>query len=98
VLIDANGNLTPDLEHNFVGLSSDCHGLSDLQNNNVYSRARCNNSYCVYMHDYYFEKDVAIEYFFDPGHRHDWEHIVVFTKDSSRAAGLIQWVPQHVAS
>ncbi|KAK8118144.1 uncharacterized protein PG998_006425 [Apiospora kogelbergensis] len=30
--------------------------------------------------DYYFEKDTAVEHVADVGgHRHDWEHIIVFT-------------------
>ena len=35
------------------------------------------------MYDYYFEKDVALEHVcgVGAGHRHDWEHIVVFVKD-----------------
>jgi hypothetical protein len=33
-------------------------------------------------HDYYFEKDVAVEHVPDSGgHRHDWEHIAVWVKD-----------------
>jgi hypothetical protein len=52
--------------------------MSDLNNNNVYSRQRCNNGWCIYMYGYYFEKDVAIPSFWDPGHRHDWEHIAVW--------------------
>lgn len=32
------------------------------------------------MYDYYFEKDTAVEHVADVGgHRHDWEHIIVFT-------------------
>ena len=33
------------------------------------------------MYDYYFEKDVGLENIFDVvGHRHDWEHAVVFVE------------------
>ena len=33
------------------------------------------------MYDYYFEKDVAFENILDvAGHRHDWEHVVVFVQ------------------
>ncbi|KAI1873960.1 uncharacterized protein JN550_003229 [Neoarthrinium moseri] len=108
--IDANGNMAPGLDHDNTGLSSDCHDLSDLQNNNVYSRARCNNGWCAYMYDYYFEKDVAIQYFpFDPGHRHDWEHIIVFVQNGvakavaasqhgnyeTKAANDVRWEGNH---
>lgn len=71
--IDADGNISEGLEHNWVSASQDCRDASDLENNNVYSRQRCNNGWCVYLYDYYFEKDVAIENFADPGHTHDWE-------------------------
>ncbi|CAJ2510258.1 Uu.00g061580.m01.CDS01 [Anthostomella pinea] len=57
-----------------------CHDISDLDNNNVYVRQRCNNGYCAYIYDYYFQKDSAGD-IFHQGHRHDWEHIVVWVKD-----------------
>src|SRR5687767_6900435 len=70
--IDTDGNVAEGLENNWVGLATDCRDRSDLENNNVYSRQRCNNGWCVYIYEYYFEKDVAVPYFADPGHRHDW--------------------------
>lgn len=76
--IDAAGSIVEGLENSWVGLSEDCRDESDLLNNNVYSRQRCNNGWCVYNYAYYFEKDVALENFLDPGHRHDWEHIQVW--------------------
>ncbi|KAH6614687.1 necrosis inducing protein-domain-containing protein [Chaetomium sp. MPI-SDFR-AT-0129] len=87
--IDAQGNIAQGLEHNFVGLSSDCHDLSDLDNNNVYSRQRCNSGWCVYLYGYYFEKDVAVADFIDVGHTHDWEHIAVWVSDET---GKAEWV------
>jgi hypothetical protein len=107
--IDANGNVAQGLEHNFVGLSSDCRDASDLDNNNVYARQRCNNGWCVYLYGYYFEKDVAIANFFDPGHTHDWEHIAVWVKDGRaqyvsvsqhggfeiKAAADVRWDGEH---
>lgn len=48
------------------------------------------------MYDYYFEKDVALAYFlWDPGHRHDWEHIVVFTTQGDDAAPVAVAASQH---
>lgn len=91
--IDADGNIVEGLDNNFTGLSSDCRDLSDLENNNVYSRQRCNSGWCVYLYGYYFEKDVAIPYFWDPGHRHDWEHIAVWVKDGEGAQYVA--VSQH---
>ncbi|KFH40944.1 hypothetical protein ACRE_083430 [Hapsidospora chrysogenum ATCC 11550] len=81
--IDANSKIVQGLEHNWVSASQDCRDLSDLENNNVYSRARCNSGWCVYLYDYYFEKDVALPNFWDPGHTHDWEHIAVWVKDDA---------------
>lgn len=49
------------------------------RSNNVYSRARCNGEWCAYMYAYYFEKDYAAGC--GSGHRHDWEHVVVWVKN-----------------
>ncbi|KAI6092667.1 secreted protein [Hypoxylon rubiginosum] len=90
--IGADGTINPGLDNDNTGLSSDCHDPSDLANNNVYSRARCNNGWCAYMYDYYFEKDVAVANFpFDLGHRNDWEHIIVFVQgDEPKAVAASQ--------
>jgi len=108
--IDGNGNIVQGLPHDFVGLSSNCRDLSDLNNNNVYSRQRCNsNGWCIYLYDYYFEKDVAIPNFFDVGHTHDWEHIAVWALNGSpmyvaasqhgnyevRHASSVRWDGEH---
>ncbi|KAI1343696.1 NPP1-domain-containing protein [Xylariaceae sp. FL0016] len=91
--IGADGTINPGLDHENTGLATDCHDPSDLANNNVYSRARCNNGWCAYMYDYYFEKDVAIaDVPFDLGHRNDWEHIVVWVQND--AAQFVS-VSQH---
>jgi len=60
--VNAQGATTAGLPHNFVSASSDCRDASDLDNNNVYVRSRCNNGYCVHIYDYYFEKDVAVRW------------------------------------
>ncbi|KAI9150282.1 NLP effector protein 10 [Paramyrothecium foliicola] len=85
--VDASGTIVQGLPHSWTGLSSDCRDASDLANNNVYSRQRCNNGWCVYLYDYYFEKDVSLPYLPDPGHTHDWEHIAVW---------VLNGVAQHV--
>ncbi|KAK4148670.1 necrosis inducing protein-domain-containing protein [Chaetomidium leptoderma] len=87
--IDAQGNIVQGLPHQFTGLSSNCRDLSDLDNNNVYSRQRCNNGWCIYLYGYYFEKDVSIANFLDTGHTHDWEHIAVWV---SEATGRVEYV------
>lgn len=107
--IDKNGNISPGLPHDFVSPSSNCHDLADLLSNNVYSRQRCNNGWCAYLYDYYFEKDVAIPYFIDIGHKYDWEHIAVWVRDGKaqyvaasqhgeylvKAAADVRWDGEH---
>ncbi|KEY67257.1 hypothetical protein S7711_09052 [Stachybotrys chartarum IBT 7711] len=109
--VSASGAIVPGLPHSWVGLSSDCRDASDLSSayNNVYSRQRCNGEWCVYLYGYYFEKDVAIAYFADPGHTHDWEHIAVWVRNGAaeyvavsqhgdyeiRRASEIRWDGQH---
>ncbi|KAI5918137.1 necrosis inducing protein-domain-containing protein [Camillea tinctor] len=108
--VDAEGNVAKGLDHNYSGPSEDCRDASDLDNNNVYSRQRCNNGWCAYLYDYYFEKDVAVPYVADAGgHRHDWEHIAVFVQNDeakfvavsqhgkydARAADKVRWDGTH---
>jgi hypothetical protein len=76
--IGADGFLNPGM-HCTESPQGGCRDAVDLDNNNVYSRSRCNNGWCAHMYGYYFEKDTS-----GPacnGHRHDWEHIVVWTKN-----------------
>lgn len=92
--IDSNGNVAEGLDHNYTGGSDGCRDPSDLDNNNVYVRTRCNNNWCAFVYDYYFEKDVAVQHVIDAGgHRHDWEHIIVFVEGGSNAR--IVAVSQH---
>ncbi|KAL5940543.1 hypothetical protein ACKVV1_008208 [Pyricularia oryzae] len=83
--MDGTGKITPGLNNMFTGTDTGCRDASDLDNNNVYVRSRCNNGWCVFLYDYYFEKDVALPYLPDVGHRHDWEHIAVFVEGGDRA-------------
>lgn len=77
--IDAQGYLNPGIG---LGVSpaqeGGCRDAIDLRNNNVYSRARCNNGWCAYFYGYYFEKDQKKV---DGGHKHDWEFVVVWTEN-----------------
>ncbi|KAF4974555.1 hypothetical protein FZEAL_8555 [Fusarium zealandicum] len=57
-----------------------CRDPHQLENSNVYSRARCNNGKCAIMYEYYFEKDQNANGIYGGGHRHDWENVVVFTE------------------
>ncbi|KAK4202056.1 necrosis inducing protein [Triangularia verruculosa] len=47
-----------------------------LARSQTYVRTRCNHYWCAYLYGYYFEKD---EGFLGGSHRHDWEHIIVWT-------------------
>ncbi|KAI6360761.1 hypothetical protein MCOR25_006647 [Pyricularia grisea] len=66
--------------------SSGCRDPSDLDNNNVYARRRCNRGWCAYMYAYYFPKDVGA-FLGAGGHRHDWEHVIVWTKSDVGTGG-----------
>ncbi|KAK4182831.1 secreted protein [Podospora australis] len=78
--IGANGFLNPGMG---CGKSPQggCRDEIDLNNNNVYSRSRCNNGWCAHIYAYYFEKDFPNVCTAAIGHRHDWEHVVVWTKN-----------------
>ena len=59
-----------------------CRDSWDLDNTNSYSRQKCNNGWCAVMFTLYFEKDQASLGPGSAGHRHDWEHVVVWVKDN----------------
>lgn len=51
-----------------------------VTNSQTYVRERCNHGWCAYLYGYYFESD--LNPWTIPGagpHRHDWEHVIVFT-------------------
>ncbi|KAK3372102.1 NLP4 protein [Podospora didyma] len=77
--ISPNGVTNPGLNCR-VGESyaSNCRDRSHIDRTNVYSRARCNSGWCAHMYAYYFEKDQTDLCL---GHIHDWEHIVVWTRN-----------------
>lgn len=62
-----------------AGVTSGCRDRQDLDRQNVYSRTRCNSGWCAHMYAYYFEKDQTSQ--IGGGHRHDWEHVVVWTRN-----------------
>jgi hypothetical protein len=77
--IDATGKLNPGLKTTGA-VNGSCHDASDLANDNMYARTRCDaNGWCAHMYGLYFEKDQSVV---GSGHRHDWEHIIVWVKDS----------------
>lgn len=62
-------------------VNGQCRDASDLDNTNAYSRAKCNNGWCAIIYDLYFEKDQAVLGSGLGGHRHDWEHVVVWVQN-----------------
>ncbi|KAI0599086.1 secreted protein [Biscogniauxia sp. FL1348] len=80
--VDAQGNTNPGLKCGGAK-NGHCRDKSDLLNNNVYSRSRCNNHWCIVMYAYYFEKDQSVDGSCGVGHRHDWEHIAIWLKDDA---------------
>ncbi|WP_231648412.1 NPP1 family protein [Saccharothrix sp. NRRL B-16348] len=63
---------------NSGALNGQCRDQSDLDNTNSYSRSKCNNNWCAYLYDLYFEKDQAVAGWDCCGHRHDIEHVIVW--------------------
>ncbi|KAM0197788.1 hypothetical protein ACHAPA_003232 [Fusarium lateritium] len=82
--VDPNGNVNPGLPNKGSNPSAGCRDRQRLDNANVYSRSRCNNGWCAYMYEYYFEVDRTGAG--SGGHVHDWENVVVFVQNNNRIA------------
>lgn len=63
-------------------LNGQCRDSWDLDNTNGYARYKCNNDWCAIMYGLYFEKDQALPGSSLGGHRHDWEHVVVWVQNN----------------
>ncbi|KAM7187633.1 Necrosis inducing protein, partial [Rhypophila sp. PSN 637] len=61
-------------------LTDDCRKEEMLERANVYSRQRCNSGYCAIMYAYCFQKDQTGTAGPAHGHRHDWQHVVVWVR------------------
>ncbi|NGO46147.1 NPP1 family protein [Streptomyces ureilyticus] len=72
-----NGGLNPS-----GAVNGECRDASDLDNTNGYSRSKCNNGWCAIMYGLYFEKDQAVAGSGLGGHRHDWEHVVLWVQNN----------------
>ncbi|MFJ5831517.1 NPP1 family protein [Streptomyces sp. NPDC093089] len=72
-----NGGLNPS-----GALNGQCRDSWDLTNTNGYARYKCNNGWCAILYGLYFEKDQAVPGSSLGGHRHDWEHVVVWVRDN----------------
>ncbi|MFI1109444.1 NPP1 family protein [Streptomyces physcomitrii] len=70
-------------------VNGNCRDASDLDNTNTYSREKCNNGWCAIAYASYFEKDQAALGPGSAGHRHDWEHVVVWVKDGESEAQYV---------
>lgn len=91
--ISADGTLNPGLDLGGAE-NGDCHDESDLDNTNSYARSKCDNGWCAYMYGLYFEKDQAALGPGAAGHKHDWEHVVVWVKEDEDQAKYVS-VSQH---
>lgn len=80
--ISPDGTLNPGLA---LGgdVNGHCHDAAQLANSNTYSREKCNNDWCAVVYASYFEKDQATLGPAAIGHRHDWEHVVVWTNNNA---------------
>ncbi len=65
-------------------ITGDCRSGNFLLTSNTMHRYVCKTSggsqYCGHIYALYFEKDQLFDYF-GGGHRHDWEHAVVWTRN-----------------
>lgn len=75
--IGADGTVNPGLK---LGgdVNGHCRDAAQLNNANTYSREKCNHDWCAVVYGSYFEKDQATLGPAAIGHRHDWEHVVVW--------------------
>ncbi|MFJ5265074.1 NPP1 family protein [Streptomyces sp. NPDC088387] len=79
--IGSDGTVNPGLNPSGA-LNGQCRDAVDLDNTNGYSRYKCNNGWCGILYGLYFEKDQALPGTSLGGHRHDWEHVVVWVQDN----------------
>jgi Necrosis inducing protein (NPP1) len=86
--IGPDGTLNPGLNPSGA-LNGNCHDQSDLDNTNAYSRSKCNNGWCAYLYDLYFEKDQATAPVDCCGHRHDLEHVVIWVNQAANNAEYV---------
>ncbi|MFJ8870059.1 NPP1 family protein [Streptomyces sp. NPDC102473] len=63
-------------------VNGSCRDAVDLDNTNGYARSLCNNGWCAVIYGLYFEKDQAVAGSGLGGHRHDWEHVVVWIQNN----------------
>ncbi|KAL2062082.1 hypothetical protein VTL71DRAFT_6348 [Oculimacula yallundae] len=75
--ITRDGHLNPGLER---GQGPECRKVDRLTNSNTYVREKCTaDGWCFYLYGYYFERDIGGLLSFGHTHKHDWEHIGIWT-------------------
>jgi hypothetical protein len=80
--VDANGKTNQGLDPADAS-TTQCRSETQLYHSNAYSRHMCNRGWCAIIYAYYFEMDSVDLIFTNKGHRHDWEHVVVWLKSNS---------------
>ncbi|MFF4021055.1 NPP1 family protein [Streptomyces sp. NPDC001843] len=90
--IAPDGTLNPGLK---LGgdVNGNCRDKSDLDRSQTYARSKCNNGWCAIVYASYFEKDQT-QNGGAGGHRHDWEHVISWVKQSSDQVEFLT-VTQH---
>ncbi|OEF04434.1 NPP1 family protein [Vibrio genomosp. F10] len=72
-------------------LNENCRDAGFLKMSNTLHRYACidrqGSTYCGHFYALYFEKDQALRRFDRIGHRHDWEHVAVWTKNGAITHG-----------
>lgn len=67
------------------GITTGCRAKDFLGSSNTLHRYACidsqGNSYCGHFYSLYFEKDQVAAFSDLFGHRHDWEHVAIWTKN-----------------
>jgi hypothetical protein len=118
--ITRDGNMNPGLElcrwednacRKRVNEGNDqCQKVDRLDNSNTYVREKCtDDGWCFYLYGYYSEKDEPGETSSLAGHKHDWEHLAVWTQNGEAKflgwsahgnyhvtfPGLVEWEGNH---
>ncbi|SDD92754.1 NPP1 family protein [Streptomyces prasinopilosus] len=80
--IGPDGTVSPGLNPTGA-LNGNCRDAPDLDSTNGYSRSKCDSGWCAVVYALYFEKDQALPGVSLGGHRHDWEHVVVWVRNDT---------------
>lgn len=75
-------------------VTGECRASDFLDTSNTVHRYACTSAntstYCGHFYALYFEKDQkSSSFFYKGGHRHDWEHVAIWTKDGVITHGSV---------